>query len=57
MGDELFKSDLITWNSVSDVLKISLQKQVWHLTKNERTGFRTALYFESDSSPNTSSNL
>lgn len=35
MGDEPFKSDLITLNSVSDVFKISLLKQVWHLTKNE----------------------
>lgn len=28
MGDELFKFGLITWSSVSDVFKISLQEQV-----------------------------
>lgn len=57
MGDEPFKSDLITLNSVSNVFKISLLKQVWHLTKKERTGFRTAFYSESGSSPSTSSKL
>lgn len=57
MGDEPFKTDLITLNSSSDVFKISLLMQVWPLRKKEQTGFRTAFYSESGSSPNTSFKL
>lgn len=50
--NEPVSSDIITLNSVSDVFKISLLKQVWPLRKR---GCRTSFYSETGSSPNISS--